>query len=75
MRAAHARLSRPGKSDRSIFGGSVLRWAEAPFLLEVVEAAISLLRCGVALHRRRVLRYCPGRTFLRMVRDLRRLEG
>ncbi|KAL1412226.1 hypothetical protein Q8F55_003237 [Vanrija albida] len=69
MRAAHARLShRFNHPERNpLFATSILRWAEGPFILEAVTAAISLLRCGVALHRRHVLRYCPGRTFLRMM--------
>lgn len=61
-------LREANNSHHRFFECSVLRWAEAPFLLEVVEAAISLMRAGIALHKRKVLRYCPGRTFLRLVR-------
>lgn len=60
-------LREANSSHHRFFECSVLRWAEAPFLLEVVEAAISLMKAGVALHRRKVLQYCPGRTFLRLV--------
>ncbi|BEJ14505.1 hypothetical protein CspHIS471_0402720 [Cutaneotrichosporon sp. HIS471] len=71
MRAAHHRLA-PRLRDspdthRRVFESSILRWAEAPFLLEAVESGISLMRAGIDLHRRRVLCFCPGRTFLRMM--------
>ncbi|BEI83827.1 hypothetical protein CcaverHIS002_0404310 [Cutaneotrichosporon cavernicola] len=71
MRAAHHRLAprlrgSSGTHPR-VFESSVLRWAEAPFLLEAVESGISLMRAGIDLHRRRVLCFCPGRTFLRMM--------
>lgn len=38
-------------------------------VLEAVESAISLLRHGIECHRLGVLRFCPGRTFQRIVRD------
>lgn len=71
MRAAHHRLAprlRSSTTHRRFFESSILRWAEAPFLLEAVEAAINLMRAGIHLNKRGVLRFCPGRTFLRMVR-------
>jgi hypothetical protein len=72
MRAAHHRLAprlRSPNTHRRFFESSVLRWAEAPFILEAVEAAINLMRAGIDLHKRGVLQYCHGRTFLRMVRQ------
>ncbi|GMK58645.1 hypothetical protein CspeluHIS016_0600870 [Cutaneotrichosporon spelunceum] len=70
LRAAHHRLAPrlrgAAATHRRVFESSILRWAEAPFLLEAVESAINLMRAGIDLHRRGVLRFCPGRTFLRM---------
>jgi hypothetical protein len=41
--------------------------AEGSFVIEAVDAATSLVKCGVTMHRKGILRFCPCRIFLRMV--------
>lgn len=47
--------------------GTMLCAVEGVQVHEAVDAAIALLRHGIECHRRGVLRFCPGRTFQRIV--------
>lgn len=60
-------LTLQDKAGERVMHGAVLQYAEGPFLLEAVDAATHLLRYGITLHKRKTLRYCPGRIFLRIV--------
>jgi len=46
---------------------TVMAAVEGVQVLEAVGAAIALLRHGIEIHRKGVLRFCPGRTFQRIV--------
>ncbi|WRT64454.1 uncharacterized protein IL334_001386 [Kwoniella shivajii] len=59
MRAAQSRLMRRSKA-------SVINSTEGPFIIEAVDAAVSLIKYGIALHGKGNLRHCPSRTFLRL---------
>nr|XP_018265113.1 uncharacterized protein I303_01473 [Kwoniella dejecticola CBS 10117]OBR87271.1 hypothetical protein I303_01473 [Kwoniella dejecticola CBS 10117] len=60
MRAAQARVMRRHSA-------SVINSTEGPFIIEAVDAAISLVKYGIALHKKAILRHCPSRAFLRLV--------
>lgn len=76
LRASQERLLRRLKGNaqaaettNAVFSSNVFRSVEGPYVLEAVEAAMSLLRtCIDVFHARGALRYCPARMFLRMVR-------
>nr|XP_019046802.1 hypothetical protein I302_03405 [Kwoniella bestiolae CBS 10118]OCF25732.1 hypothetical protein I302_03405 [Kwoniella bestiolae CBS 10118] len=69
MRAAQARVMRRHKTrnqnDR-VFQASVINSTEGPFIIEAVDAAVSLVKYGIALHKKGLLRYCPSRVFLKL---------
>ncbi|WWC92459.1 uncharacterized protein L201_007417 [Kwoniella dendrophila CBS 6074] len=70
MRASQNRLlqrhQHKNNEDR-VFQANVIQSSEGSFIIEAVDAAISLIRCGVAMERKYVLKYCPNRVFLRLV--------
>ncbi|KAK6903377.1 hypothetical protein I203_106880 [Kwoniella mangroviensis CBS 8507] len=70
MRAAQTRVMRRHKTrnqnDR-VFQASVINSTEGPFIIEAVDAAVSLVKYGIALHKKGLLRYCPSRVFLKLV--------
>nr|XP_019008159.1 uncharacterized protein I206_06714 [Kwoniella pini CBS 10737]OCF46940.1 hypothetical protein I206_06714 [Kwoniella pini CBS 10737] len=70
MRAAQARVmrrhSKRNQHDR-VFQASVINSTEGPFIIEAVDAAVSLVKYGIALHKKAILRYCPSGVFLRLV--------
>ncbi|WWC86561.1 uncharacterized protein L201_001438 [Kwoniella dendrophila CBS 6074] len=70
MRAAQSRVMRRiknRKQDDRVFQASVINSTEGPFIMEAVDAAISLVKYGISLHRKGILRHCPNRTFLKLV--------
>jgi hypothetical protein len=54
-----------------MFEQNVIRLAEGSFVIEAVDAATSLVKCGVTMQKKGILRYCPCRTFMRLVRGAR----
>ncbi|WWC95609.1 hypothetical protein V866_002474 [Kwoniella sp. B9012] len=70
MRASQNRLlqrhKHKNRGDR-VFQANVMQSSEGSFIIEAVDAAISLVKCGVAMERKGVLKYCPNRIFLRLV--------
>ncbi|WVW87145.1 hypothetical protein I302_109202 [Kwoniella bestiolae CBS 10118] len=70
MRASQNRLlqrhKHKNREDR-VFSANVIQSSEGSFIIEAVDAAISLVKCGVAMERKGVLKYCPNRVFLRLV--------
>lgn len=74
MRAAVSRLLRgapmPGErtaGGERIMATSVIISVEGLQMIEAVDSALALLEHGIQCHQRGVLRYCPGRTFQRIV--------
>ena len=53
-----------------MFEQNVIRLAEGSFVIEAVDAATSLVKCGVTMQKKGILRYCPCRTFMRLVSGL-----
>lgn len=75
MRAAQDRLLRRHKHNKAVrtermFEQNVIRLAEGSFVIEAVDAATSLVKCGVTMQKKGILRYCPCRTFMRLVSGL-----
>ncbi|WWC60242.1 uncharacterized protein I303_102808 [Kwoniella dejecticola CBS 10117] len=70
MRASQNRLlqrhKHKNRQDR-VFQANVIQSSEGSFIIEAVDAAISMVKCGVAMERKGVLKYCPTRVFLRVV--------
>ncbi|ODO05133.1 hypothetical protein L198_01821 [Cryptococcus wingfieldii CBS 7118] len=68
MRAAQTRsrnkLQHP---NDTVYHTNVMTAVEGPFILEAVDAALSLVRCGIVMGKKGVLRYCPCRVFTRLV--------
>lgn len=76
MRAAVSRLLRSGTFDAPnpaarargrVMAVTAIVSVEGVQMIEAVESALALLRHGVECHKRGVLRFCPGRTFQRIV--------
>ncbi|BEI80306.1 hypothetical protein CcaverHIS002_0108350 [Cutaneotrichosporon cavernicola] len=74
MRAAVSRLLRGAPMPRQrtpggerIMATTVIISVEGVQMIEAVDSAVALLEHGIECHRRGVLRFCPGRTFQRIV--------
>ncbi|KLT42269.1 hypothetical protein CC85DRAFT_328331 [Cutaneotrichosporon oleaginosum] len=74
MRAAVSRLLRgapmPGQrtpGGERIMATTVIISVEGLQMIEAVDSAVALLEHGIECHRRGVLRFCPGRTFQRIL--------
>lgn len=74
MRATVSRLLRGAPMPRrrtpagdGIMGTSLIITVEGVQMIEAVDSALALLEHGIECHRRGVLRFCPGRTFQRIV--------
>jgi hypothetical protein len=78
MRAAVSRLLRGAPMPRQrtpggegVMATTVIISVEGVQMIEAVDSAVALLEHGIECHRRGVLRFCPGRTFQRIVRHPR----
>ncbi|GMK54780.1 hypothetical protein CspeluHIS016_0113660 [Cutaneotrichosporon spelunceum] len=74
MRAAVSRLLRGAPMPRQrtpggerIMATTVIISVEGVQMIEAVDSAVALLEHGIECHRRGVLRFCPGRTFQRIM--------
>lgn len=48
---------------------TVIISVEGVQMIEAVDSAVALLEHGIECHKRGVLRFCPGRTFQRIVSE------
>ncbi|WVQ73281.1 hypothetical protein IAR50_002849 [Cryptococcus sp. DSM 104548] len=68
MRAAQTRSrNRLQHPNDTVYHTNVMTAVEGPFILEAVDAALSLVKCGIVMGKKGVLRYCPCRVFTRLV--------